>query len=139
MPVITASAARARLFRLIDLFPVARHAVMVEAWVVGAVVVVPRLSWICWGGPVVAMIGAVVVLPHRGLKRLVVRRVSQRAGVLRPPYSPPCRSEGPKVLWPWRFATESTGSVLACTVRMVDQAKRHGRGAWRLRSRHGGE
>ena len=48
-------------------------------------------------------------------------------------------ARGRQVLWPERFATESTGSVLACTVRMLDRAKRPGRGAWRLRSRQGGE
>ena len=48
-------------------------------------------------------------------------------------------ARGRQVLWPGRFATERTGSVLACKVRMRDQAKRRGRGAWRLRSRQGGE
>ncbi len=38
-----------------------------------------------------------------------------------------------------RFATERTGNVLACTVRMRDRAERPRRGAWRLRSRHHGE
>jgi len=44
-----------------------------------------------------------------------------------------------QVPWLGRFATERTGSVLACTVRMRDRAKRRRRGAWRRRSRRGGE
>ena len=40
-----------------------------------------------------------------------------------------------QVPWPGRFATERIRSVLACTVRMRDRAKRRGCGAWERRSR----
>jgi len=53
-------------------------------------------------------------------------------------------AKGRQVLWPRRFATERTGSVLARLrnnngVSLRDRAKRLGCGAWRLRSRQGGE
>jgi len=44
-----------------------------------------------------------------------------------------------KVLPPGRFATERTGGVLACTLRMGDRAKRRGGGAGDRRSRLGHE